>query len=59
MDALSANLDIYNPLGKLVYSTTLLQSNTTINLENLSKGIYLVKTTNVQGNSAMQKLMVE
>jgi Leucine-rich repeat (LRR) protein len=56
---LGTKLVLYNAIGKLVLQTTLLQSSTDINIENLSKGMYLVKTTNVQGNSTMQKLMAE
>jgi hypothetical protein len=56
---LGTKLELYNALGKLVLQTTLLQSTTNINIDNLSKGMYVVKTTNVQGNSTMQKLMAE
>jgi Leucine-rich repeat (LRR) protein len=56
---LGTTLLLYNAVGKLVLQTSLLQSATIINIDNLSKGMYLVKTTNAQGNSTMQKLMAE
>jgi Leucine-rich repeat (LRR) protein len=56
---LGTKLELYNALGKLVLQTSLLQSTTIINIDNLSKGMYVVKTTNVQGHSTMQKLMAE
>jgi hypothetical protein len=56
---LGTTLVLYNAVGKLVLQTTLLQSTTIINIDNLSKGMYVVKTTNVQGHSTMQKLMAE
>jgi hypothetical protein len=56
---LGTKLELYNALGKLVLQTSLLQSTTIINIDDLSKGMYVVKTTNVQGNSTIQKLMAE
>ena len=52
----AAAVEVYNLLGKQVISQTL--TNSTLNVANLSSGVYLVKVS-VEGKSATKKLVIE
>jgi len=52
----TAAVEVYNLLGKQVISQTL--TNSTLNVANLSSGVYLVKVS-VEGKSATKKLVIE
>lgn len=52
----AAAVEVYNLLGKQVISQTL--TNSTLNVDNLSSGVYLVKVS-VEGKSATKKLVIE
>jgi hypothetical protein len=45
--------------GRLVLTKNNLGHNTTINIENLEKGIYIIQFTDIQNNTSTEKLIVE
>jgi hypothetical protein len=56
---LGKTMPVYDTFGKLVLQTNLEQTYIVLNLNNISTGVYIVKTTNSQGHNSAQKLVVE
>lgn len=52
-------LNVYNSVGKIVVQKTVLSTNTSINMTNLSSGIYLVELTNSSGKKSFKKVMLK
>jgi hypothetical protein len=54
----SYNLCIYNSKGALVYEQKLQNHTETLDLQNLTGGLYLVKLINSKGQTSMKKIIL-
>ena len=52
------SLDIYNLLGEKVYNQGITKQNSVLNL-NLKSGVYFVNITDIHGNKAIKKIIVQ
>ena len=51
-------LEVFNPVGELIYNTLLTKNQTLINLSKESEGLYLIKLTNESGTK-VQRLVLD
>lgn len=51
------SVEIYDLLGKLVYSQSLVSGTNSIDISNFNAGVYLLKATDANGNSETHKLI--
>lgn len=51
------SIEVYNIIGKLVDRKQILTGTNTINISNFESGVYLLKTTNSNGNTILYKLI--
>ncbi|MCC6600928.1 MAG: T9SS type A sorting domain-containing protein, partial [Crocinitomicaceae bacterium] len=56
-DLLRSQIYIYDSMGRLIFQTTLSKSTTTINLPELSSGVYLVKLQTADGQSVDRSIV--
>jgi len=53
----NASVEIYDLLGKLVYSQSLVSGTNSIDISNFNAGVYLLKATDANGNTETHKLI--
>lgn len=53
----NASVEIYDLLGKLVYSQSLVSGTNSIDISNFNAGVYLLKATDANGNTEIHKLI--
>jgi hypothetical protein len=54
-----AEIEIYNIVGELIYTTEITNLQTTLDLSKVAKGIYFIKLTNTQKNITSGKIVIE
>ena len=59
LDVKVKEANIYDQAGNIVQNISAISSNSPIELNNLSKGIYVLKIIDIEGNSAVKKLMIK
>ena len=56
-DLLESQIYIYDTMGQEIFQTGLSESNTTINIPNLARGVYIVKLQTPGGNTLQQSIV--
>ena len=56
-DLLESQIYIYNAMGQEIFQTGLSESNTTIKIPNLTRGVYIVKLQTPNGNTMQQSIV--